>query len=124
MVDRHSGWPSGHYFAKTTATSKGLVDGLRGWFKIFGVTDELSLDGQSTYTSQVTKDFLKAWKVRHRLSLAYFPHSNTSAELGVKATVILLCRGWGCPQLKLFLAENYVIQCHSSQERGQCTQSE
>jgi len=52
---------------------------------IFGVPEELSSDGQSTYTSQVTKDFLKAWGVRHRLSSTYFAHSNTRAELGVKA---------------------------------------
>ena len=47
--------------------------------------EELSSDGQSTYTSQETKDFLKAWGVRHRLSLTYIPHSNTRAELGVRA---------------------------------------
>ena len=52
---------------------------------IFGVPEELSSDGQSTYTSQVTRDFLKAWGVKHRLSSSYFPHSNTRAELGVKA---------------------------------------
>ena len=28
VVDRYSGWPSVHYFAKTTATSKELVDAL------------------------------------------------------------------------------------------------
>ena len=85
VVDRYSGWPSVHYFAKTTATSKGLVDALRGWFMIFGVPEELSSDGQLTYTSQVTRDFLKAWGVKHRLSSSYFPQSNTRAELGVKA---------------------------------------
>ena len=58
---------------------------MRGWFMIFGVAEELSSDGQSTYTSQVRRDFLKAWGVRHRLSSTYFPHSNIRAELGVKA---------------------------------------
>merc|ERR1711888_343048 len=52
---------------------------------VFLVSEELSSDGQSTYTSQETMDFLKAWGVRHRLSSTYFPHSNTRAELGVKA---------------------------------------
>ena len=85
VVDGYSGWPSVHYFARTTATSKGLVDALRVWFMIFGVSEELSSDGQSTYTSQVTRDFLKAWGVKHRMSSTYFPHSNTRAELGVKA---------------------------------------
>ena len=85
VVDRYSGWPSVHYFAKTIATIKGLVNALRGLFMIFGVPEELSSDGQSTYTSQVTWDFLKAWGVKHRISSTYFPHLNTRAELGVKA---------------------------------------
>ena len=85
IVDRYSGWPSIVYYPDTTATSKGLVDALREWFQIFGVPEELASDGQSTYTSQVTQDFLKAWGVKHRLSSTYFPHSNTRAELGVKA---------------------------------------
>ena len=37
------------------------------------------------YTSQVMRDFLKSWGVRHRLSSTYFTHANTRAELGVKA---------------------------------------
>ena len=85
VVDRYSGWPSVQHFPRTTATSKGLVDALREWFMVLGVPEELSSDGQSTYTSQETMDFLKAWGVRCRLSSTYFPHSNTRAELGVKA---------------------------------------
>ena len=62
-----------------------MVDTLRALFMVFRLPEELSSDGQSTYTSQETKDFLKAWGVRHRLSLTYIPHSNTRVELGVKA---------------------------------------
>ena len=51
---------------------------------IIGVPEELSLDIQSTYTSKVTRDFLKAWEVKHRLSSTYFPNPITRAELGVK----------------------------------------
>ena len=85
VVDRYSGWLSLQHFPKMTATSKGLIDALRDWFMVLGVPEELSSDGQSTYTSQETMDFLKVWGVRHRLSSTYFPHSNTRAELGVKA---------------------------------------
>ena len=86
MVDRYSGLPSVYYYPKTTATSKRLVDALRSWFMQNGVPEEISSDGQSTYTSQVTKDFLQAWGwgVKHKLSSTYFSHSNTRAELGVK----------------------------------------
>ena len=90
IVDRYSGWPSVFYLPATTATSKSLVDTLRKWFTVFGVPEEMSSDGQSTYTSQLTKEFLSAWGVRHRLSLTYFPHSNSRAELGVKAMKRLL----------------------------------
>ena len=61
MVEKYSGWPSVYYYPKTTATSKGLIDALRSWFMQNGAPEEISLDGQSTYTSQVTKDFLQAW---------------------------------------------------------------
>ena len=49
-MDRYSGWLSDHYFANTTAISKGLVvDALRGWFMIFGVLEELPLDVMSYF---------------------------------------------------------------------------
>ena len=101
MVEKYSGWPSVYYYPKTTATSKGLIDALRSWFMQNGVPEEISLDGQSTYTSQVTKDFLQAWGVKHRLSLTYFPHSNTRAELGVKVMKRLM-RGNTGPRGELY----------------------
>ena len=86
----------------------------------------------------MTGDFLKAWGVKHRVSSIYFPHSNTRAELRVKAMKRLMRDNTGprgdldndafsrallmyrnTPmQLKLFLAESYVIHCHLSQKRG------
>ena len=68
---------------------------MRDWFMIFGLPEEFSSDGQSTFTSQETSDFLKAWGVRHRLSLTYFPHSNTRVELGVKALKRLIRNNTG-----------------------------
>ena len=35
--------------------------------------------------SHATKEFFRCWRVKHRASSAYFPHSNTSTELGMKA---------------------------------------
>ena len=37
-----------------------------------------------------TQKFLKDWKVKFRLSSAYFPHSNKRAELGVRAAKRML----------------------------------
>ena len=71
IVDRYSGWPSVKYYPKMTATSNGLVYTLRERFLVFGVPEELLSDNQSTYTSQVTRDFLEAWGVKHRLSSSY-----------------------------------------------------
>jgi transposase InsO family protein len=45
---------------------------------------EIASDRGREYTASATTRFLKDWDVRHRLSSAYFPHSNQCAELGVK----------------------------------------
>ena len=81
-------------------------------------------------------------QVRHRLSSTCFPHSNIRAELGVKAmkrlmrddtgprgelnndafasALLMYCNIPITPmQPRLILAGSYVIQHHSSQERGQ-----
>ena len=55
----------------------------------------MSSDDQLTYKSQVTRDFLKAWGVKHRISLTYFPHSNMRAELGVNAMKRLMWNNSG-----------------------------
>ena len=39
---------------------------------------------QRSYVANATQSFLKQWGCRHRLSSAYFPHSNLRAEQGVK----------------------------------------
>ena len=36
------------------------------------------------YMAAATQTILKQWGCRHRLSSAYFPHSNLRAEQGVK----------------------------------------
>ena len=90
MVDRYSGWPSVQYYARGAANSKALIDTLREWFTIFGVPEECASDGGSTYISEETQKFFKTWGVKHRKSSAYFPHSNTRAEIGVKSMKRLL----------------------------------
>ena len=83
VVDRYSGWPSVHQ-AKTE-DSRELISILKSHFETFGVAEVLSTDGGSQFTSYLVQEFLKTWGCKHRVSSAYFPHSNTRAELGVKS---------------------------------------
>ena len=57
---------------------------------MFRVPEELASDGGMTYNSNRTQEFLKTWGIRHRLSLAYTPHGNLRAEVGVKGIKRLL----------------------------------
>ena len=97
IVDRYSGWPSVVKVGKDEANSKGLIKYLRSFCETFGVPEEISTDGQSNYVSQETKEFFDTWGIKHRLSSAYYAHSNTRAELGVKAMKRML-RGNTGPQ--------------------------
>ena len=69
MVDRYSGWPSVHQ--ARDANDKELVRLLRDHCETFGVPEELTSDGGSTYTSGVTQQFFKTWGIKHRLSSVY-----------------------------------------------------
>ena len=90
--DRLSGWceifstPSGTAYAG----ARGLVGCLRSLFSTFGIPDELSSDGGPEFTAGLTTDFLKRWKVDHRISSAYHPQSNGRAEVAVKSAKRLL----------------------------------
>ena len=87
-----SGWceifstPSGTAYAG----ARGLIGCLRSLFSTFGIPDELSSDGGPEFTAGLTTDFLKRWKVHHRISSAYHPQSNGRAEVAVKTAKRLL----------------------------------
>ena len=55
----------------------------------------MSTDGGPEFTCKEPQNFLKTWGVRHRLSSAYFPHSNCCADLGVKSGKRLLRENTG-----------------------------
>ena len=81
IVDRYSNWP---IVEESANGSAGLISALRRVFVTYGIAEELSTDGGPEFTASKTQQFLHDWRVRHRLSSAYFPHSNCRAEVGVK----------------------------------------
>ena len=83
VVDRYSGWPSVSKCREESSAE--LIRLLRLLFCQYGVPEELASDGATVFTSVQTKRFLEIWGVQHRVSSAYFPHSNLRAETGVKS---------------------------------------
>ena len=89
IVDRFSGWLA-VYGCGINASAKQLIEKLKANSSTFGISRELASDEGSQFTAGVTKRFLEAWGCSQRLSLAYHPHSNTRAELGIKSAKRLL----------------------------------
>ena len=58
----------------------------------FGRPDEITTDGGPQFVADMTMKFLDKWKIRHRISSAYFPHANFRAEQRVR-TVKRMLRG-------------------------------
>ena len=81
IVDRYSNWPM-VYRSKFGAV--GLVKRLGETFVTFDIPEELTSDDGSQFTAGKTKEFLKAWGVRHRISSVANPHASCRAELAVK----------------------------------------
>ena len=88
MVDRFSSWIS-VYKVKGTGSEE-VIKILRHHFETYGASEELATDGGLGYTASATQEFLKLWGCRHRVSSAYFPHSNLRAEQGVKVAKQLI----------------------------------
>ena len=86
IVDRYTNWVSVYPANKT----EGLIRALRCHFITHGAPEELASDGGPEYVSMETQEFLRRWRVAHRLSAAYNPGSNLRAELGVKIIKRLL----------------------------------
>ena len=83
IVDRYSNWPS-VMKVNGSGTAEQLIEALKTHCEVFGIPEELASDGGSQFTAYKTKQFLKNWGIKHRISSAAYPHSNCRAELGVK----------------------------------------
>ena len=79
LGDRFSGWISLYSTGKGEFDGKKLEEILRDYFTTFNIPEEFSSDGGPQMMSGVVQDCLRRWGVSHRLSSAYFPHSNYHA---------------------------------------------
>ena len=77
-------------------TDKGDFDGrtlekiLRENLTTFNIPEEILTDGGPQMMSEAVQNFFSRWGIKHRLSSAYFPHSNSRAEMADKTGKRLL----------------------------------
>ena len=88
--DRFSGWVSVYSCADGKFDGSSLSEQLRHFFTTFNIPEEISTDGGPQMMSQEVQDCFKKWGIRHRLSSAYFPLSNSRAELSINGAKLLL----------------------------------
>ena len=91
-VDRYSNWP---IVEESSSGTEGLITVLRRTFVTYGISEELTSDGGSEFTSHAAQKFLTNWGVRHRVSSVAFPHSNCRAEIAVKTVKRMLMENSG-----------------------------
>ena len=78
IVDYYSRFPVLHKLGSTT--SRVLVQEMKAVFTELGVPNIIVSDGAPQYTSAEFKDFMKHWKIEHRVSSPRNPQSNGMAE--------------------------------------------
>lgn len=90
--DRLSGWSE--VFSTPTGSAwsgaRGLIACMRSFIATFGAPEELASDGGPEFVASRTKEFLKRWGIKARISSAYHPQSNGRAEVAVKTAKRLL----------------------------------
>ena len=89
VADRFSGWVSLFYYEKE-ATARDLVNKMKQIFTTFGVAEHFSSDEGPQFRAREFQQFLAQYGVEHRVSSAYFPHSNLRAEAAVKSAKRLI----------------------------------
>ena len=90
MADRYSGWMSIYAMGKGECDTDKLISYLKSYFMSYGVAEEFSSDFGPQYKSTKFQKFLEQYGVHHRVSSAFFPHSNSRAELAIKSAKRLL----------------------------------
>ena len=84
-ADRLTGWLILYHLSHRQANASRLISICRDIFQSYGSPEELSSDGGPPFTSLPFTQFLQDWAVKHRLSSAAYPQSNSQAELAIKS---------------------------------------
>ena len=90
MVDRFSGYIWLDICPKRKSKSEHLVDRCLNIFTHTTFPDEIASDDGGEFESTLFQDFIKKYKIRHRMSAPYFPSSNGRAELAIEKVLKLL----------------------------------
>ena len=89
VVDKFSSWLV-IYHVKSSSTHGHLISCLTSLFSTYGAPERLFTDGGLQFQAHEFDLFLKRWKVHHVTSSAFYPQSNSRAELAVKTAKRLL----------------------------------
>jgi hypothetical protein len=92
-ADRLSGWTEIEKL--TTPNLRQVQRCMLRWFRTYGVPEEIASDGGPPYNAAEYDKFLRTWKIRKRLSSAYYPQSNGRAEAAVKSMKRILLNNIG-----------------------------
>ena len=83
IVDGYSNWPI--IFKCENNKSGTIIKAFRKVFIAYGAPSKITTDGGKYFVSAEFAEFMKTWKISHKHSSAYNPHSNLRSECAVKS---------------------------------------
>ena len=94
IVDRFTRWPTAIPLRDITAES--VIDALSlNWIAQHGVPETITTDRGSQFVSEIWKQLLQTWGIKHSTTMPYHPQSNGLVERlhrRLKESLIALCR--------------------------------
>ena len=94
IVDRFTRWPTAIPIRDISAET--VIDALAlNWIAQHGVPETITTDRGSQFTSEIWKQLLQTWGVKHSTTTAYHPQSNGLVERlhrRLKESLIALCQ--------------------------------
>jgi hypothetical protein len=86
VADRFTGWQQVYPAPPGKFDSKNFINCLRELFATWNIAEHITTDGGPQMMCEETQAWLKKMDIHHQPSSAYFPHSNSRAELAIKST--------------------------------------
>jgi hypothetical protein len=85
VADRFSGWKQVYPALPGKFDGKHQIKFLRDFFASWNIAEHITTDGGLQMMCGEVQTWLRKWDVKHHPSSAYFPHSNSRAEIAVKS---------------------------------------